>query len=82
MKLIEVNADSGHIDTVRSIGEKNDAADFRLGYKDEDGRQIMRILISDDHAQAALDTLQRTLGPDPRARIVVIGVEVALPRPT
>lgn len=82
MKLIEVNADSGHIDTVRSIGEKNEAADFRLGYKDEDGRQIMRILISDDHAQAALDTLQRTLGPDPRARIVVIGVEVALPRPT
>lgn len=81
MKLIEVNADSGHIDTVRSIAEKNEAADFRLGYKGEDGRQIMRIMIPDDHAQAVLDTLQRALGPDPGARIVVIGVEVALPRP-
>ena len=81
MKLIEVNADVGHIDTVRVIAEKNEAADFRLGYKGDDGRQIMRILIPDGRAQAVLDALQRSLGKDPDARIVVIGVEVALPRP-
>ena len=33
MKLIEVNADSGHIDTVSGIAEHHEAADFRLGYK-------------------------------------------------
>jgi len=34
----------------------------------------MRIMIPDDRAQAVLDTLQRALGRDPEARIVVIGV--------
>lgn len=81
MKLIEVNADAGHIDTVSSIAAKNQAADFRLGYKGEDGRQIMRILIADERAQAVLDALQRSLDKDSDARIIVIGVEVALPRP-
>ena len=75
------NADSGHIDTVRSIAEHNKAADFRLGYKGEDGRQIMRIQIADDRAQAVLDALQKALGNDPAARIVVFGIEAALPRP-
>ena len=81
MKLIEVNADAGNIDTVSSIAETNEAADFRLGYKGEDGRQIMRILIADDRAQAVLDTLQKALGNDSDVRIVVIGVEATLPRP-
>lgn len=78
MKLIEVNADAGNIDTVSSIAETNEAADFRLGYKGEDGRQIMRILIADDRAQAVLDTLQKALGNDSDVRIVVIGVEATL----
>jgi uncharacterized hydrophobic protein (TIGR00341 family) len=81
MKLVEVNADAGHIDTVCGIAEKNEAADFRLGYKGEDGRQIMRILIPDDRAQSVLDSLQKALGKDSEARIVVIAVEAALPRP-
>lgn len=81
MKLIEVNADAGHIDTVASISEQNEAADFRLGYKGDDGRQIMRVLIADDRAQIVLDALQQALGKDPEVRIVVIGVEAALPRP-
>ena len=81
MKLIEVNADSGHIDTVEGISEQNEAADFRLGYMGKDGRQIMRILIADNRAQAVLDALQRALGKDPQARIVVLSVEAALPRP-
>lgn len=81
MKLIEVNADSGHIDTVSSIAETNQAMDFRLGFKGEDGRQIMRILIADEHAQAVLDTLQKALGNEPETRIVVLRVEATLPRP-
>ncbi len=80
MKLIEVNADSGNIDTVSSIAQKLEAADFRLGYKGEDGRQIMRIQIADGRAQAVLDALQIQLGSDPAARIVVFGIEAALPR--
>lgn len=82
MKLIEVNADYGHIDTVSSIAEKNEAADFRLGYRGDDDRQIMRILIADDRAQSVMDALQQSLSSDPNTRIVVIGVEAALPRPS
>lgn len=81
MKLIEVNADSGHIDTVHVIAEEHEAADFRLGFKGEDGRQVMRILIADDRAQAILDALQRSLDKDSAARIIVLAVEAALPRP-
>lgn len=81
MKLIEVNADSGHIDTVHVIAEEHEAADFRLGFKGEDGRQVMRILIADDWAQAILDALQRSLDKDSAARIIVLAVEAALPRP-
>jgi uncharacterized hydrophobic protein (TIGR00341 family) len=80
MKLIEVNADAGHIDTVRGSAEHHKAADFRLGFKGEDGRQIMRMLIPDDHAQGLLDALQRSLSKDDDARIIVIGLEAALPQ--
>lgn len=79
--MIEVNADVGHIDTVSRIAEKNQAADFQLGYKGDDERQVMRILIADERAQAVLDALERSLDKDPDARIIEIGVEVALPRP-
>ena len=81
MKLIEVNADSGHLDTVRGIAETHAAVDFRLGLAGEDGRQVMRILIDDEGAQAALDMLQQVLGSDAGARIIVIAVEATLPRP-
>lgn len=81
MKLIEVNADAGHVDTVSGIAHTNEAADFRLGFKGDDGRQIMRILVGDDRAQATLDALQKTLGKDAEARIVVLDVETVLPRP-
>ena len=50
MRLIEVNADFGRIDTVASIAEHQGAVDFCLGFKGEDGRQIMRIQIADDRA--------------------------------
>ncbi|MGV8934606.1 MAG: TIGR00341 family protein [Gallionellaceae bacterium] len=81
MKLIEVNADSGHIGTVSGIAEHHEAADFRLGYKGDDGRQIMRIQIADNRAQEVLDALQKSLGTDSAVRIVVFGIEVSLPRP-
>lgn len=81
MKLIEVNADAGQVDTVHGIAQHHDAADFRLGYKGEHGRQITRILIADERAQAVLDALQKAFGKDSEARIIVIAVEAALPRP-
>jgi len=81
VKLIEVVADAGNADTVASIAESHEAMDFRLAYKGEDGRQAMRMLIGDDKAQSVLDDLQSLLTAQPDARIIVLPVEAALPRP-
>jgi uncharacterized hydrophobic protein (TIGR00341 family) len=81
MKIIEVVAETSSADTVSAIAEKYKAHDFRLGLKNEDGMQMMRLLVTDDKVQAILDALQGVLGAQPYARILVIPLEVALPLP-
>jgi uncharacterized hydrophobic protein (TIGR00341 family) len=81
MKYVEIIADAGSADTVSAISEKAKAVDFRLGVLAEDGMQQMRMLVSDDNLQLALDTLQNVLGAQPTARIVVLPVEASLPKP-
>jgi len=81
VKIIEVIADAGNADTVAGIAEQFEAADFRLGFKGEDGRQAMRLLVHDERAQAILDALQGVLGAVQGAHIMLIPVEAALPRP-
>lgn len=80
MKLVEVISDAGSVDTVSAIAGKHKAHDFRLAHKGEDGRQAMRILVADDRLQGILDDLQTILGTQSSAHIIVIPVEVALPR--
>lgn len=72
----------GQSDTVSAIAEKFKAADFRLGPVSEDRMQPMRLLVADDKLQSVQDTLQNILGAQPFARIVVLPVEVALPKPS
>lgn len=81
MKYVEVVADAGSSATVQAVAEKAKAADFRFGPVGEDGMRQMRMLVSDDHLQVALDTLQNTLGAQPTARIAVLAVEASLPKP-
>ncbi|HCU54602.1 MAG TPA: TIGR00341 family protein [Gammaproteobacteria bacterium] len=81
MKIIEVIADAGNADTVAGIADHYSARDFRLGYKGEDGRQAMRLLVSDEKAQSILDALQGALAAQPGTQIMLIPVEAALPRP-
>lgn len=82
MKIIEVVADEGHLDTVVGIAEHQQVRDHRLGAKDADGRRVVRMLVTDEQSQSVLDALEGSLAGDPQARIAVIPVEVALPRPT
>jgi uncharacterized hydrophobic protein (TIGR00341 family) len=79
MKLFEVIAAAGSADTVQAIAATNDAHDFRVGLRDEHGRQAMEILVPDHRVQAVLDGLQSILGGQPDARILVIPLEVSLP---
>nr|MBS0020341.1 TIGR00341 family protein [Gammaproteobacteria bacterium] len=80
MKLIEIVASEGNVDTVSAIAEKHKVHHFRSGT--EGDAQWMRLLVDDHQIQAVLDTLQGVLGAQPGARILVMPVDVALPRPT
>lgn len=82
MKYVEVVADAGCADTVSAIAEKHEVADYRVGAVGEDGLQPMRLLVADDKLQPVLDSLQTLLGVQTSARIVVLPVEIALPKPS
>ncbi|MEW8205312.1 MAG: TIGR00341 family protein [Candidatus Thiodiazotropha taylori] len=82
MKLIEVIAKSSSENTITAIAEKYKARDFRTGREGEDGRQAIRILLTDENVQPALDTLQNVLGAQSTARIIVFPVDATLPQPS
>jgi uncharacterized hydrophobic protein (TIGR00341 family) len=82
MKYIEVVADSGSADTVSAIAKKHEVSDYRVGAVGEDGLQPMRLLVADDKLQPVLDSLQTLLGVQTAARIVVLPVDIALPKPS
>jgi uncharacterized hydrophobic protein (TIGR00341 family) len=81
MKYVEIIADAGSSGTVLAIAEKTKVQDFRLGVVGEDGMQQMWMLVSDEKLQLVLDALQNVLGAQPTARIVVLAVEMSLPKP-
>lgn len=82
MRLIEVIADCGHLDTLAGIAEQNAVDDFWSSPPGEDGRCIARMLVNDTSRQTVIDTLQHVLGASEGARIVIQPVEAVLPRST
>lgn len=80
MKLIEVIAKASSQPTISIIAEKYKARDFRLGQEGEDGRQPIRMLVTDENVQPVLDALQNILGAQSTARIIVFPVDATLPR--
>jgi uncharacterized hydrophobic protein (TIGR00341 family) len=81
MKYVEIVADAGSLATLRAIAEKAKATDMRIVATCEDGMQQTRMLVSNDRLQLLLDTLQNVLGAQVAARITVLPVETALPKP-
>ncbi len=81
MKLIEVIADSGHLDTLVGLAEQHQLLDHWYSLADGGERQSFRMLVDDESRQPILDTLQGMLGSTENVRIVVIPVEAVLPRP-
>lgn len=81
MKLIEVIADESIAEMVEDIAKHNNALDFRLALKNEEGRQAMRILLRDEMVQATLDALQKIVSAYPTARLIVFPVDATLPLP-
>ena len=82
MKYIEVTVKADSSDTITAIARKNEISDVRPGIIGEDGMRLTRLLVADDKLQPVLDALQNMLDNQPLARVVVLPVEVALPKPT
>ena len=82
MKLIEVIADEGSVQTVAAIAEKYKARDFRAGLKDKDDLQPMRLVVTDDKVQEVLDALQGVLGAQSYAKLLVYPIDISLPKQT
>jgi len=81
MKIIEVIAKDGHYDTIAGIAEQQQVVDIWHGMVAEDGRSPVRMLVEADQVQAVLDALQAMFSGSTDYRVMVIPVEVALPRP-
>lgn len=78
MRIIEVIAPAGHVDSVRSLaGEK--CLDYWVDAEAEDGRQTTHILVESGQSQKILDGLQSILSGSDKVRIVVSEVEATLP---
>jgi len=81
MKIIEVIADASYLDGIRRIAEQNETPDFWVVSGGGEGtRHVVRILVLPEQRQVVLDALQGILQGSPSARVVVIPVEVVLPR--
>lgn len=80
MRVIEIITDQGHGDTLRSIGAQQEVEDIWVGHRDEDGRCSTRILVAPEKQQAVIDALHSLLGSAENTRLLVLPVEVSLPR--
>ncbi|HKJ07879.1 MAG TPA: TIGR00341 family protein [Gammaproteobacteria bacterium] len=81
MRVIEVVAEAGHVDTLNSIAEQHGAIDHWCGSPCEDGRRTVRMLVSGEQSQTVLDALQSLLSGSENSRILVLPVDAVLPRP-
>ena len=81
MKIIEVVVPEGHLDTVIAVAG-HQGVDYWLAGDAGDGRQVVRMVVPPERRQALLDGLQSDLGSAEGARILVIPLEAALPRPS
>ncbi len=81
MKLIEVVADAGHLDTLLGLAEQYGALDCWYSQTAEDQRRSVRMLVADEARQTVLDALQNLLNTSENARIIIQPVEAVLPRP-
>lgn len=81
MKIIEVIADAGHLDTIQSIAEQQQVEDIWFGPKNEDGRTAARLLVRPENRQKVLDALQTILHNAENYHVLIIPLDTALPKP-
>jgi len=80
MKIIEVIADAGHLDTLQALSGEPGVVNVWWSAVDDQGRRAFRLLVQPGARQAVMDTLQRLFSGTEGTRILVLPVEATLPR--
>lgn len=80
MRIIEVLADCGHADTIRSIAEHNEVLECWIERSDEEERCSMRLVVQPDKLQKVIDAIQSDLSGSEGWRILIEPVEAIIPR--
>ena len=80
MRIIEVLADCGHVDTIRGIAEHNDILECWVDQSTEEERCSIRLLVRKEKQQAVLDAIQQSLVASTNWRIIIHPVEATIPR--
>jgi len=81
LRLLEIYVEEGHADTVKAVADQCGAVDCYLGPVSEDGRQIVRVLVTPGSQQSIMDNIQKALSASTGWRLVMLPVEAALPEP-
>ena len=80
LRLLEVVADAGHLDTVLGIAEHHEVLEVWHGPAGEDGRVAVRLLVRPEKRQAVMDALQGALGARREdTRVVLLPVDAVWP---
>ena len=58
MRIIEILADCGHTDTIRSIGEKHEVLECWIDHSEEEARCSMRLVVQPEKLQTVIDDIQ------------------------
>ena len=80
MKSIEVVTDAGHVDTIISIAQQYHAEDYWHYPLSENDRHSIKMIVTNDATQTALDAIQKTISSSDISRIVVMPIEATIPR--
>jgi uncharacterized hydrophobic protein (TIGR00341 family) len=83
MRIIEVIADCGHADTLKSIAEQHNILECWIvpTTDEEDTRCATRMLVKPENQQKVIDAVQQVTEKAENARIIIIPVEATLPYP-
>jgi len=80
MKYIEFITNADNFDAIMAAAEKIEAKDTRFEAPSDDGMQLFRIIVKNDNFQEALDRFSRMMDSKSTAKLVVMPIEVYLPK--
>lgn len=78
MKIIEIIAEAGYLDTLKSIAQQNQIDDIWFSAENEEGRISTRMLVAPSSRQVVLDALQKLLLSSDNVTIVILPVEAMI----